>query len=135
MEIDEALAKAPLVTISNLELFEICWLLDLNLSKPNDSKEKKDGLEMVRTILIEKGAVVINCIPENDVQSAGAYKILSASHGFFKQTAYESQAFIQICLDAIDENNTKYAILAIVHYDSSELNKLWLNRFHSLKTT
>jgi len=135
MEINEALAEVPLVTISNLELFEICWLLDLNLSKPSDSIIEKDGLEKVRRTLIKKGAVIINCTPLLDLQSVGAYKILSANHGWFKETAYVGQAFIQICLDVLDVNNTEYGILAIANYDSSELHQLWLKKYHSLKTT
>lgn len=134
MEIDKALAKFPLVTISNLELFEICWLLDLNLSEPNDSLTKKDYLKKVRTILIKKGAVIINCTPVHDLQNVGSYKILSASHGFFKDTVYASQAFIQICMDVLDVNNTEYSILAITNYDSSEINQLWLQKFNALKT-
>jgi hypothetical protein len=135
MEINEALVNAPLVTISNFELFEICWYLDLNLSKPNDAIIEKDGLEKVRTTLIEKGALLIKCRQVHDLKSVGSYKILSESHGFFKETAYEGQAFIQICLDVLDVNNTEYGLLAIANYDSSEVSQLWLKKYHAQKTT
>lgn len=43
-------------------------------------------------------------------------------------------AFIQICMDVLDVNNTEYSILAITNYDSSEINQLWLQKFNALKT-
>jgi hypothetical protein len=128
---EDFIQNASYVSITNEDLIEITWLIDRVSLRPKVRDGREDVREELLNILERHGALQFYSNQVHDVRALLDYKILSAMHGFFKGTAYESKAFIQICIDDSKKNKLKYALLSIQDYNSSEHDKIILQKFET----
>ena len=125
---EDFIKNSDYVSITNQDLVEITWLIDRIPLKSHAGRSKEEVCKELIGILERHGALQFYSNEVHDVRALLDYKILSSMHGFFKDSAYESQAFIQICIDDSKKGKLKYAHLAISNYDASEQNLIMLER-------
>ena len=118
--------------INNADLAEICFQCYLVGMSETSSRERKVRINQLIRLLEKHEAVFFRSNAYSGIDGVSGYVILSSSHGWFKGTAYEGKAYVNICIDDSEGSEYNYALLAISSYDWQLVDQLKLQKIYAL---
>ena len=131
MEIDPKLLDRY-SEINNADLAEICFHCYLIGMSKTSSTERKVRINQLISLLEKHEAIFFRSNAYSGIDAVSGYVILSSSHGWFKGTALEGKAYVNICIDDSEGSEYGYALLAISSYDWKLVDRLKLQKIYAL---